>query len=86
VPLSDSDYPEILFRGLDANEKEEFKRLLAHAKLIERVVEIIKGWKTEIDTTPRDDYESPAWACKQADRNGAGRTLLKVLTLLDHKE
>ena len=79
-------YPEILFRGLDDKTKEEWKRLLHHSALIDRVVAIIKEWEKENDTIPRDDYESPAWACKQADRNGVVRTLKKLITLLDHKE
>jgi len=87
VPRSpETKYPEILFRGLDEKTKEEFKRLLHHSALIERVVEILQTWKAEVEVIPRDDYESPAWACKQADRNGEARTLNKVLRLLDHKE
>lgn len=80
------NYPEILFRGQDEKTKEEWKRLLHHSALIDRVVEILKSWETEVQTIPRDDYESPAWACKQADRNGELRTLTKILKLLDHKE
>ena len=79
-------YPEILLRGLDEKEKEEFKRTLNHSPLIARVVEILKEWKTNYETTPRDDYESTSWACKQADRNGSVRTLNQVLAILDHKE
>jgi hypothetical protein len=86
MPVRPSREPEILFRGLDLKEKEEFKRLLYHSALIDRLVEILKGWQAEVLTIPRDDYESPAWACKQADRNGELRTLNKVLQLLDHKE
>lgn len=78
--------PEILVRNLDDKTKEEFKRLLLHSALIDRVVEILKGWEAECLSIRRDDYESPAWACKQADRNGELRTLNKVLQLLDHKE
>lgn len=81
-----SSYPEILFRGLDAKTKEDFKRYLHTSPLIEQVVKIVKAWKEENNTIPRDDYESPAWACKQADRNGSDRAYNQILKLLDHKE
>lgn len=77
---------EILVRGLDHKTKEEFKNTLQYSALIDRVVEILKGWKAEALLTPRDDYESPAWACKQADRNGELRTLNKLIQLLDLKD
>lgn len=80
------ELPEILVRGLDEKTKEEFRRTLHHSALIDRLVEIVKGWKDEVLSVKRDDYESPAWACKQADRNGQLRTLTQVLQLLDHKE
>lgn len=71
---------------MDEKEKEEFKRLLAVSPFVHRIVDILKEWRTALETIPRDDYESPAWACKQADRNGAVRMLNQTLTLLDHKE
>jgi len=88
VPRSSSEpqVSEILVRGLDQKTKDEFKNSLLHSALIDRVVEVLKGWKSEVLTISRDDYESPAWACKQADRNGELRTLNKLIKLLDLKD
>ncbi len=84
--LRSPELSEILARGLDQKTKEEYKNLLLHSALVDRVIEVLKGWKAEALSTPRDDYESPAWACKQADRNGELRTLNKLIKLLDLKD
>lgn len=77
---------EILVRGLDQKTKDEFKNYLLNSALIDRVLVILRGWKEESLNTPRDDYDSPAWACKQADRNAEYRTLTKIIKLLDLKD
>lgn len=86
MPVSKSRLPEILARGQDEKTKKEFENLLLHSALIDRVIDVLKGWKSEVLTVPRDDYDSPAWACKQADRNGELRTLNKLIKLLDLKD
>lgn len=82
----DHQWPEVLLRGLPEKEKEEFKRLLIHSALIRRTVEILKKWKEEEEVVDKVDYESASWSHKQADRNGAVRSLSKILQLLDHVE
>ena len=87
MPRSPSNlYKEILFRGLDDKTKEEWKRLLNHSAMIDRMIEIVKEWIREAESTPMDDYDSPSWAYKQADRNGRVRSLKQVLSILDQKE
>lgn len=76
---------EILFRGLDAKEKEEFKRLLAHSSLIRRIREILVEFEKQTNNKVTD-YDSPSWAYRQADKNGEARAYSKILNLLDSKD
>ena len=81
-----SKLPEILGRGLDPKEKEEFLRLLQNSALIRRIEEVLDEWIRAESSVPKDDYDSPSWSHKQADRNGSLRAYNKVKQLLDHKE
>ncbi len=83
--VSNSREPEIIFRGLDEKTKGEFRATLRHNPLIKRLVEILDLWIEE-EAPKKIDYDSPSWAFKQADKNGAIRALTKVKTILDQKD
>jgi hypothetical protein len=58
--------------------------LRASQTLVERLIEIVQEWETDLNKqeTSGDDYTTPAWSHKQADRNGQRRTLKKLIDLL----
>ena len=67
----------------DKQSKEDFEGYVRNSSsLLERLSDILKQ-KVVTLSSPRDDYDSPAWACKQADRNGQLRVLNDILKLTD---
>lgn len=75
----------------DPEEKARFKQYLYGSKtILERQTAIIEKMENELDQqeTDPDQYNSPAWAALQADRNGYRRALRKIKKLnnLDQKE
>lgn len=66
-------------KGLTGEDKEkEKKRILAQKTFLHEIAEILEEELEE--GTP--DYESPSWAYKQADRNGANRKLHEIIKFL----
>lgn len=51
--------------------------------LINALLEILEEMESEEDSLSTKDYDSPSWAYKQADRNGALRAIRKVKKLFD---
>jgi len=71
-------------RGKSSKEQEEISTVLRHNTiLIKSFLEILdrmeeQEHRQEIQSS---DYDSPSWAYKQADRNGAKRALSKIRSL-----
>lgn len=71
----------IWFMDLPKDQQEGFKKQVNSAKdVLEKLEQIIRDKTKEI--TLSDDYDSPSWAYKQADRNGYNRALTEVLNIL----
>lgn len=83
--VAKSPYPEIWFRGLTEQQKEEFNYALSSSVVTKRLSEIVRGYLDEL-TINRSDYDNPAWAYRQADYNGEHRAYTKILTLLDQRK
>lgn len=72
----------IWFMDLSQDQREVFKRQLSSSKdVLEKLKEIIENKRKE--TILSEDYESPSWAYKQADRNGYNRALTEILNILN---
>jgi len=68
----------------DEKEKEALLFILQNNRvLIDRLLLILEKFEAEEDVLTTQDYDSPSWAYKQADRNGAVRSLRKVKKLFD---
>jgi hypothetical protein len=66
---------------LPKDEQEGFKREVKSAKnVLDKLEQIVKSKTKEIVVT--DDYDSPSWAYKQADRNGYNRALIEIINIL----
>ncbi len=66
-------------KNVSAEDKEEEKkRIRKHKQFLDDVVEILEASFEEGEP----DYDSPSWAYKQADRNGANRKLREVIKFL----
>lgn len=71
----------IWFMDLPKDQQEGFKKQVTSAKdVLEKLEEIIKTKMKEVVLS--EDYDSPSWAYKQADRNGYNRALTEVLNIL----
>lgn len=71
----------IWFMDLPKDQQEGFKKQVTSAKdVLEKLEELLKTKMKEIVLT--EDYDSPSWAYKQADRNGYNRALTEVLNIL----
>jgi hypothetical protein len=70
----------------DPDEREKFKQALRSSAFVFRILkDIIEQEKRSINASELNpnDFESPAWAQKQAFRNGERRGLQIVEELLD---
>lgn len=68
----------------DKAEQEKFKQMvLGSAKVLDRAHEILYNMVLESGKVSNDDYDSPSWAYKQADRNGYIRGLRDAMKLLE---
>ena len=64
-------------------ERRELTQTINNSRYILDLLErIIQDEITEEEKTKLDDYNSPSWAYRQADRNGALRVLRQILTLI----
>ena len=69
----------------DPDKKAQFTKTVLLSlgdPTIKRLKEIIDEGIRELEATRSDDYESASWAYKQADMNGARRTLRKIKDLI----
>lgn len=72
------------FTGLKTEEEKEYFRrsIYASRQVLDKLLEIMNKRKASISSVTREDYDSPSWAYKQADRNGALREIESVIKLL----
>jgi hypothetical protein len=71
---------------LPKDEQEGFKKEVKSAKnVLDKLEDIVKSRLKDIVVT--EDYDSPSWAFKQADRNGYNRALMEIINILnlDHE-
>lgn len=76
----------IWFMDLPKDEQEGFKKEVKSAKnVLDKLEQIVKSRLKEIVVI--EDYDSPSWAYKQADRNGYNRALTEIINILnlDHE-
>lgn len=78
-------FPSIWFQGMKEDEKQKLIHSLKNSDLSQRLQSILKEWERQLEMTQKD-YDSPAWAYKQAHRNGMQEAYKKLLSLFDHKE
>jgi hypothetical protein len=66
---------------LPKDEQEDFKREVKSAKnVLDKLEQIVNSRMKEIVVA--NDYDSPSWAYKQADRNGYNRALTEIINIL----
>lgn len=71
----------IWFMDLPKDEQEDFKREVKSAKnVLDKLEQIVNSRIKEIVVA--NDYDSPSWAYKQADRNGYNRALTEIINIL----
>lgn len=76
----------IWFMDLPKDEQEGFKKEVKSAKnVLDKLEDIVRSRLKDIVVT--EDYDSPSWAFKQADRNGYNRALTEIINILnlDHE-
>jgi hypothetical protein len=71
----------IWFMDFPKDEQDGFKREVKSAKnVLDKLEQIVQNRIKQIVIT--DDYDSPSWAYKQADRNGYNRALTEIINIL----
>jgi hypothetical protein len=66
---------------LPKDEQEGFKKEVKSAKnVLDKLEQIVNSKIKEIVIA--NDYDSPSWAYKQADRNGYNRALTEIINIL----
>lgn len=71
----------IWFMDLPKDEQDGFKKEVKSAKnVLDKLEQIVQKKIKEIVVL--DDYDSPSWAYKQADRNGYNRALTEIINIL----
>ena len=71
----------IWFMDLPKDEQDDFKREVKSAKnVLDKLEKIVQNRIKQIVIV--DDYDSPSWAYKQADRNGYNRALTEIINIL----
>jgi hypothetical protein len=66
---------------LPKDEQDGFKREIKSAKnVLDKLEQIVNSKIKEIVIA--NDYDSPSWAYKQADRNGYNRALTEIINIL----
>lgn len=72
------------FKGRSEKEKEDLEYVLRNNTiLIQSILDILTRYEQEEDRSEisPSQYDNPSWAYKQADKNGARRSLSKVKAL-----
>lgn len=72
------------FTNKDETKDKVKNDLVRGIDAFERLQKVLE--KKLRDRVPADDYETPSWAFKQADRNGYERAIKEVLDLIDIQE
>ena len=71
----------IWFMDLPKDEQDGFKKEVKSAKnVLDKLEQIVNSKIKEIVIA--NDYDSPSWAYKQADRNGYNRALTEIINIL----
>lgn len=71
----------IWFMDLPKTEQDGFKKEVKSARnVLEKLEQIVQSKIKEIVVL--EDYDSPSWAYKQADRNGYNRALTEIINIL----
>jgi hypothetical protein len=66
---------------LPKDEQDGFKKEVKSAKnVLDKLEQIVNSKIKEIVIA--NDYDSPSWAYKQADRNGYNRALTEIINIL----
>ena len=67
------------FTGVEDSERASREELIRNSRtVLATLTDTIDREIAALSNTTNDDYETPAWACKQADRNGQIRALKKL--------
>lgn len=68
----------------DDTAREQFKQNVVGSKIVlDKLHKIVYNMVISGERVPVDDYDSPSWSHKQADRNGYARALREVLEILN---
>lgn len=74
----------IWFKGLTGQDKQKRQEIVLSNKIVLDILkEILYNRVREVEKSSLDDYESPSWAYRQADKNGQLRTLKEVIQYLE---
>lgn len=77
-------------RGVSQSDQEALKRradlVLGGGVLLDTLAEIVRANIDDLENTGVDDYDSPSWAYKEADRKGQLRALRNILKLTKRTE
>lgn len=75
------------FLGIPESEKESLSELIRNSTiLLGQLTKVIEAEIEQNDSLSAADYDSPSWAYRQADRNGALRVLRNLLKLTKPKD
>lgn len=67
----------------DEADKKAFKEAYkASGEIRRRLIELLEEERAANNKARCDNYESPAWAMKQADHNGVERTIEKIISII----
>jgi hypothetical protein len=70
------------FKGLTDEDKDRLETTLKNSKfLLNRLHTVIENKIKEVSRVPTNDYDSPSWPYKAADREGYVRALNDLLLL-----
>lgn len=72
------------FSHLPQDKREEFKQLVLNSStVLDRLKDIVYNMSKNGEESKTEDYDSPSWAYRQADKNGQLRAYRDILKLLD---
>lgn len=72
----------IWFKGIPEADIEMHKKsVLASKFLLDILKEVCYNSISELDNASAADYDSPSWAYKQADKNGARRAYQRIIDI-----
>lgn len=73
----------VWFQDLKGQEAEDFKKsVLGSKKVLDKLSKIVYTMIKDGEKSVTNDYDSPAWAFKQADAIGYKRALQRVIEVL----